>query len=474
MEREGKARRERGQTVALWRYTLVAPAMDEVLSARERGQLVRELAQREHPGPFGGRVRVSRKTLDRWIRTRRRGGFDALLPAARRVDPRTDASVLALAVSLKKENPRRTAAQVRRILIEASPQGCVPAERTLQRHFAALGLNIGPGGHSPKVRGRFEADRINEIWTADTLHGPKIAGRKAYVQGIIDDHSRLLVDYQCVYHDDAARFMTLFRHAIATHGIPSTLYVDNGAAFIDEALLRTCARLGIRVTHSAPGEPEGRGKVERMFRTVREQFLVEVHGEADNPVGHYVADLAAMFEALRLWATRVYHREVHSETKQTPLQRYNDGDPPVLPGPEQLRRAFAWTVTRRVRKNARVELEGNRYQVDDGLARKDIELHYDPFDLTDIEVYWLGRLVGKAVPEHIGRHSHPKAPPDVEPEPVILTGVDYIELLARADRAETAGRLHLSHLTDPQQPAPADDKDGGDEDGAVGVGRRSR
>jgi putative transposase len=472
-ERDGKARRERAQTVALWRYTLVAAAMDEQLTGRERGQLVRELAQREHPGPFGGRVRVSRKTLDRWIRTRRRGGFDALLPKSRRVEPRTDAAVLALAVSLKKENPRRTAAQVRRILVEMSPQRVVPAERTLQRHFAACGLNIRPDARAPKVRGRFEAERINEIWTADTLHAPKVAGRKAFVHAIIDDHSRLLVDYQCAYRDDAARFMTLFRHAIATHGVPSTLYVDNGSPFIDEALLRTCARLGIRVTHSAPGEPEGRGKVERAFRTVREQFLVEIHGEADNPVGHYVADLVGMQEALRLWVTRVYHRQVHSETGQSPLQRWADGDPPVLPAPEQLRRAFAWTVARRVRKNARVELEGNRYKVDDALARKDIELHYDPFDLTDIEVYWLGRLVGKAVPEHIGRHSHPKAPPEVEPEPVTLTGVDYIALLAQADRAETAGRLHLSHLADQAQPGPADASDDDNIDGTDdGVGEQ--
>src|SRR5262245_64640457 len=114
--------------------------MDEQLTGRERGGLVRELASRDHPGPFGGRVRVSRKTLDHWIRIRWRGGFDALLPAARRVEPRTDAAVLALAVSLKKENPRRTAAQVRRILVEMSPQRVVPAERTLQRHFAACGL----------------------------------------------------------------------------------------------------------------------------------------------------------------------------------------------------------------------------------------------------------------------------------------------------------------------------------------------
>jgi putative transposase len=129
-------------------------------------------------------------------------------------------------------------------------------------------------------------------------------------------------------------------------------------------------------------------------------------------------------------------------------------------------------------KNARVELEGNRYKVDDRLARKDIELHYDPFDLTDIEVYWLGQLVGKAVPEHIGRHSHPKAPPEVEPEPVTLTGVDYIALLAQADRAETAGRLHLSHLADPTQPTPADTSDDdtsdGDGGGGDGVGEQPR
>ena len=462
VERGNGARAQRAQTVALWRYALVAPAMDEALTGRERGRLVRELAAREHPGPFGGRVRVSRKSLDRWVRTRRRGGFEALIPAPRRVQARTDAAVLATAVSLKKENPRRTAAQVRRILVELSPQGWAPSERTLQRHFAALELTTRPDGQPPKAYGRFEAVRINEIWTADTLHGPKIAGRKAYVQGIVDDHSRLLVDHQCVYHDDAARFLILFRHAVAHRGIPSILYVDNGAPFIDEALLRTCARLGIRVTHSEPGKPEGRGKVERLFRSVREQFLVEVHGEADNPVGHYAADLAAMQEALRLWAARVYHRQVHSETGQAPQDRWDDGDPGPLPDPQQLRAAFAWTVTRRVRKTARVELEGNVYLVDRFLVGRDVQLHYDPFDLSDIEVGWAGQKVGKAVPQHIGRHAHPKAPPDHEPEPITPTGIDYIQLLADADRAETGARLHLAHLAnDTTEPADVGEPEAG-------------
>jgi putative transposase len=120
----------------------------------------------------------------------------------------------------------------------------------------------------------------------------------------------------------------------------------------------------------------------------------------------------------------------------------------VLPGPEQLRQAFAWTVTRLVRKTATVDLEGNAYCVDPFLVGRKVELHFDPFDLTEVEVYWAGRRVGKAVPQHIGRHAHPKAPPEVEPEPITPTGIDFIQLLADARDAEVGQRLHLAHLAE--------------------------
>jgi putative transposase len=101
-----------------------------------------------------------------------------------------------------------------------------------------------------------------------------------------------------------------------------------------------------------------------------------------------------------------------------------------------------------VRKTARVELEGNVYLVDRFLVGRNVQLHYDPFDLTRIEVHWAGQMVGKAVPEHIGRHAHPKAPPNNKPEPITPTGIDFIQLLADADRAETGQRLNLAHLAD--------------------------
>lgn len=455
-DRQAAAWRARAQTLALWRYTLIEKAMDPALSTRQRGRVVREIAAAEHTGPSGEPVRLSRKTIDRWIRARRSGGFDALVPAPRRCAPRTDAAALGLAVALKKENPARTAAQVRRILA-AQSGGWAPSERTLQRLFADRELRTRPDGQPPRAFGRFEAERINQIWTADALHGPKVAGRPTFLFAILDDRSRLLVGAQFTHREDTVRFRGVFGHAIAGHGIPEILYTDNGAPFVDESLLRTCARLSIKVTHSAPGRPMGRGKIERVFATIRQQFLVEIAGAGGDSARHQVAGLDELNQAFTHWVDKQYHPRVHSETGQPPLRRWVDGGPVVLPEPSVLRAAFAWTATRLVRKTATVDLEGDTYCVDPFLVGRKVELHYDPFDLTAVDVYWAGKRVGAAVPQHIGRHAHPKAPPEVEPDPIALTGIDYIKLLADAEHADTSLRLNLAHLAadvDGDQHAP--------------------
>jgi putative transposase len=165
-EDEVRVRSERARAVALFRYQLVREAADPALSTRQRGRLVRGLAQRGHTGPFGAPVRVSRQSLDRWIRAWRRGGFDALLPAPRQVTARTPVEVLDMAAALKRENPARTAAQVVRIL--RTHLGWAPSESTVQRLFTRLEL-AGPDGARVSVFGRFEALRPNELWTGDAL-----------------------------------------------------------------------------------------------------------------------------------------------------------------------------------------------------------------------------------------------------------------------------------------------------------------
>ena len=117
-----------------------------------------------------------------------------------------------------------------------------------------------------------------------------------------------------------------------------------------------------------------------------------------------------------------------------------------------LRQAFAWSAVRLVRKTATVELEGNTYSVDPFLVGRKVELVFDPFDMTELAVYWAGRKVGRAVPQVIGRHAHPKAPPDEDPEPVTYTGIDYLALIAGDGQQDRGEQLHLANIdgTSPQ------------------------
>jgi len=189
---EERRRAARAEQVALFRYQLIREAADPAVSTRQRGRMVPEIAARAHEGPFGEPVIVS-ATIDRWIRGWRAGGFAALAPPARQVMPRTDAAVLEMAAGLKRENPARTAAQVQRILQKAC--GWSPSARTLHRHFERLELRTRPDGSPPVVFGRFECAAPNEMWTGDALHGPRIAGRKAYLFCFIDFTDRLALEF---------------------------------------------------------------------------------------------------------------------------------------------------------------------------------------------------------------------------------------------------------------------------------------
>ena len=223
-EEEEQARLERARAAGLFRYMLIREAADPALSTRQRGAMVRAIAAREHAGPSGQPVRVTRWTLDVWIRAWRQGGFDALVPSPRQSQPRTPPEVLALAAALKKENPARTAAQVQRILRAQS--GWAPDERTIQRMFNRTGLTalVTPG--AAPVFGRFEASRPNEIWTGDALHAIRLDGRKTYLFAFLDDHSRAVMAARFGFAEDTIRLAAALRPALASRGVPEHVYVD--------------------------------------------------------------------------------------------------------------------------------------------------------------------------------------------------------------------------------------------------------
>ena len=153
------------------------------------------------------------------------------------------------------------------------------------------------------------------MWTGDTLHGPVIASRKSSCSRS-STTTRAVMGARWAYHDDVVRMAAALRPALQRRGVPQAIYLDNGSPFVDAWLLRGCAVLGIRLIHSRPGKPEGRGKIERFFRTVRDQFLVEI-GDGAGVKG--LADMNRLFQA---WVEASYHQAVHSETGEEPAARW--------------------------------------------------------------------------------------------------------------------------------------------------------
>ncbi len=268
-----------------------------------------------------------------------------------------------------------------------------------------------------------------------------IGGSKSYLFAFPGDHSRSVMGARWAHHDDVVRMAAAFRPALRRRGVPQAIYLDNGSAFVDAWLLRGCAVLGIRLIRSRPGKPEGRGKIERFFRTVRDQFLVEI-GD-----GARIADLAEMNRLFQAWLETVCHLAVHSETGEAPAARWAKAAPAgrAVPDPAALREAFLWSERRKAPKTALVSLHGNSCQVDAWLAGRTIELVFDPFDLGHVEVRVAGKPAGTAVPFTVGRHRHPKTrTPDgqdrAEPAPA---GIDYLAVLG--DLHDAGLREQLSY-----------------------------
>jgi putative transposase len=129
------------------------------------------------------------------------------------------------------------------------------------------------------------------------------------------------------------------------------------------------------------------------------------------------------------------------------------GGPFPLPTPAALAEAFLWEERRSVTKTATVSLHGNAYQVDPTLVGRRVELVFDPFDLTQIEVRHHGAPMGLAIPHRIGRHSHPKARPETPPETPHPTGIDYAQLIDTAHTQQLQQQINYTALLATTSPA---------------------
>jgi len=250
------------------------------------------------------------------------------------------------------------------------------------------------------------------------------------------------------------------KRAILRHGRPLAIYVDRAKVYISDQLNAICATLGIERILGTPYYPEGRGKIERLFEFVQSDFLPELPTSS-------ITTLSQLNESLLAWLEVVYHRKLHTETGQAPLERVRqDPTPATRPAdPEQLRQAFLHRAQRKVYKTATVSFKGNRYTVPPYLRGKRIELRYDPFDLTRLEVWYNDTFFDLAEPEEIVTTHDPDVDLDPVPKPSPDSGLDYaasLTALLRLERdrliQEQIETIHFTQLngSNPKEDSPND------------------
>ena len=227
------------------------------------------------------------------------------------------------------------------------------------------------------------------------MHGPKInvAGRmrKSYLIAVIDDHSRLITHGQFYLSEALVSYLDAFENALATRGLPRKLYVDNGAAFRSRHLEYICASLAIALIHSKPYKPQGRGKIERFFKTVRGQFLPGFKGQSLNELN----------EAFDGWLTHVYHQRKHSATKQNPFERFTANLHCLRQAPDNLHDYFRKLALRKVNKDRTITLNGHLYEGPVPLIGKRVELLYHPSQPDQVQVKYQNKSFGMLAPVNL-------------------------------------------------------------------------
>jgi putative transposase len=424
----------KAEKIALFRYGLIAPLVLEPLPHGELTRRAQEIAARHYEIPHSQRTSVSVDTLLNWALRYRNGGFEALArkPRQDHGQSRTITPQLAdLIERLKRENPHRTGATLLRELALVSGQNepAVSAS-TLYRFLKQRGLSarqlLAPPGHK-----KFEAQHANQIWQSDMLYGPYVqrpggGKRQAFLHAVLDDASRLIPHAQFYADQGRDTFLDCLRQAVAARGLPVRLYVDNAKVFRSSQLARIAASLGILVVHTPPYQPEGRGKIERFFRSAREQFLANLDRKQ-------TLALDDLNQRLWAWIDNAYHLTEHSALGSTPLapwQRDIEYIRQLSPSTD-LRRHFFHRLDRLVRRDSTFLLQNRFYEAPPDLAGQTIEARFDPLDPASVEIYFQGeprgpaRLVDPVVNAQLPSAKRSQA---AEPEP---TGINFVELLKK-------------------------------------------
>lgn len=369
---------EEKQEIAAFRFSIIHDFIGaHKLEYGERHRMLEKKCSLQWTIPYSTKTSIGKSTILSWVKAYLEGGrrIQSLYPqgrsdngVARSYDPETSLTL----IRLRKELPTLSVpnfikeVSARKVL----PPGTELKQTTLYRFFHQQ--KIMTEKSVPDVdRRKFEAELPNDLWQSDVMHGPKLdcGGqrlRKTYLIAFIDDHSRLITHGRFYLAESLIYFNQAFEQALLVRGLPRKLYVDNGAAYRSKQLEFTCASLGIALIHAKPYTPQGKGKIERFFRTVRSQFLPCFKG----------ASLEEINKAFDIWLTQDYQQRKHSSTGQAPFNRFTAHMECIRSAPRDLSDHFRKTVRRRVNKDRTVTIDNRLFEAPVELIGKRVELLY--------------------------------------------------------------------------------------------------
>ncbi len=377
---------------------------------------------------------VSLRTLQRWLAAYRCGGLAALAPKARsdRGTRRVAAELVALVEALALGRPKPSASWIhRQVAAEARSRDLRPPSYRLVCDIVS-GLDpalvtLAHGGARAYSEAfdllcRHEAQHPNAVWQADHTRVDILLadGERPWLTIVIDDYSRAVAGYSLTVAAPSALGTSLaLRQAMWPKpdpgwdlcGIPDVLYVDHGSDFISAHLKQVAADLKMQLVHSAVGQPRGRGKIERFFRTLNQLFASTQPGYITEarPATAPTLTLSELDERLRRFLVNDYNDRPHREIGQTPRQRWNQHSfMPRLPDSlEDLDLLLATVAKPRIVHRDGIRFSGHRY-FDTTLAGyigDTVTIRYDPADLAEIRVFWDNTFICRAICAELAGHT---------------------------------------------------------------------
>lgn len=375
--------KETREQIALIRYKLISPVLAE--PKRLQNEYFRSQAQKEHQFPHYGIRKVSVSTLKSWLKTYKQEGFHGLYPK-KRCDtgrPRRTTKDMATVIGVKcKAYPHLTVQKLYETLKTDNLLGSPPIHyNTLLRIVKQEKLLTLKRAD---IRKRFETENVNDLWICDFMHGPEVLinrrSHKAILCAIIDDHSRMITGHAFAQSETVTSLTRVLKEAFLAFGLPKRFYVDNGSAFSSDFLARCCALAGVSLSHSKPYDSPSRGKIERFFRSVRDQFLSDIPKEMSLP------DLNTAFAK---WLNS-YHHRVHSGIQEPPVDRYNRSSDRIeisrMSRPE-LDEIFLVRHERMVNNDSTISFKGRIYETPAAYIRQRIEIRHPVDDSEELFLY---------------------------------------------------------------------------------------